>query len=236
MLRHIDYFNKAAPTYDDQASVQQKIGNQLISYLPALTADSRIIDLGCGTGLVTVQLAQHATYAEFTALDLAERLLLIAKQRLAPFGCKLQQADFNHFNTPTPYDLVFSNMALHWSNNFNHTLHIIKNLLAKHGSVAFSVPLQNTFIELKPYFAIHRFMRHDDILQNLLACDYRIRLAQQEIIEEKFTDTLSALRSLKYTGVNFCAQRPNKSLKRTTFPTTISKLTYHIGYYIIQHA
>lgn len=236
MRNHIDYFNRAALTYDQQSTAQQKIGRALLSCLKPLPQQARIIDLGCGTGLTTAELAKQQPYQEFIALDLADQLLIHAAKRLLPLGIRIHHADFDSLVTHAPYHLIFANMALQWSNNFDQTMRIIKSALSTEGQCAFSLPLTHTFTELKPYFAVHRFMQHETILANLVKLGYRVYATREEKIIEKFTDTLTALRSLKYTGVNFCAQRNTKSLKKMRFPDHITTLTYHVGFYVLQHA
>ncbi len=232
MLKHINYFNRAALTYDQQSNVQQKIGQQLIAYLNKTPIPARVIDLGCGTGIVTAKLAQYLPNSKLIALDLAEQLLAVATKRLTPFDIQIKQANFDLLIEHPFYDLVFSNMALHWSNNFNNILQTIKKILKPQGQIAFSIPLQHTFNELKPYFAVHRFMRHADIIAHLQDLNYQIEIEHQETLLETYTNTLATLRSLKYTGVNFCAQRTTKSLKKIHFPDSIQTLTYHVGFYV----
>ena len=80
-------FNKAANTYDDHSSTQQHAGKKLISLLlnDCRRAD-RMIDLGCGTGTTTEQLAKRIHYQHFHAIDIADQLLAKTECRLSAYG------------------------------------------------------------------------------------------------------------------------------------------------------
>src|SRR5258708_7745945 len=98
-------FNKAAESYDDYCHLQRQTGRQLITQVKEYHLDSsRMLDLGCGTGIVTRELAAAFTFDEFFAVDIADQLLLKALIQLHDFPVKVIEADFNkplalgHFN------------------------------------------------------------------------------------------------------------------------------------------
>src|SRR5262249_10579174 len=70
----------------------------------------RVLDLGCGTGHLTAQIA--AAGAEVLGLDSAPGML--AQAREAYRGLRFQQADARDFTLDAPVHAVFSNAALHW--------------------------------------------------------------------------------------------------------------------------
>jgi trans-aconitate 2-methyltransferase len=80
----------------------------------ALEAPRRIIDLGCGPGNSTAVLAARWPDAETSGLDSSEAMILAARrdapQRTWAVG------DIGTWKAPeeAPFDLVFSNAALHW--------------------------------------------------------------------------------------------------------------------------
>jgi trans-aconitate 2-methyltransferase len=76
----------------------------------ALLAGERILDLGCGTGHLTNQIA--ATGAEVIGLDRSQSMIEEAR-RLYP-NLRFEIADATNFHFDQPFDAVFSNAAIHW--------------------------------------------------------------------------------------------------------------------------
>lgn len=228
-------FNRAAKSYNDHCQLQQTIGEHLLRLLPPAHSDApRMIDLGCGTGLITEKLASTYCYSEFHALDFAESLLQKARERLSQHEIILHHADFNCLpESDLPFDIIFSNMALHWSVDMFATLKSLIASLSDQGVIAFSIPLTGTFAELKNHFAINPFYDTATIAKHLYACGYEITAYQAEKIVRGFEDTRSALKSIKQVGANATRSASKTFLSKTRLKQiNIHTLTYHIGYFI----
>ena len=95
--------------YDDRHSfVWKKVGD-LIDLLDPRPGE-RILDLGCGTGHLTSQIAQRG--AEVIGLDGSASMIAQARQNYPKL--KFVLADARTFTFDQPFDAVFSNAALHW--------------------------------------------------------------------------------------------------------------------------
>ena len=70
----------------------------------------RILDLGCGTGQLTAEIA--ATGAEVIGLDSSESAIAQCLQNYPQIEFRV--ADAANFSCKQPFDAVFSNAALHW--------------------------------------------------------------------------------------------------------------------------
>jgi tRNA (cmo5U34)-methyltransferase len=99
---------KVIPKYDEMLTV-------LISCIaPQDGHRMRAIDLGCGTGAVSKRLLDKFPKTELTCLDMTERMLDLAKQRLSAQGdVRYVLSDFDHFEFDGPYDVIISSLALH---------------------------------------------------------------------------------------------------------------------------
>ncbi len=95
--------------YDDRHAFVWKTSADLIDLL-APQPGERILDLGCGTGHLTAQLAARGV--EVTGLD--SSLSMIAQARQNYPKVKFTVADARDFRFPEPFDAVMSNAALHW--------------------------------------------------------------------------------------------------------------------------
>jgi len=95
--------------YDDRHSfVWKKVGD-LIDLL-APRPGQRILDLGCGTGHLTAQIAARG--AVTTGLDASVSMIAQARQNYPKL--KFVLGDASEFRFDDPFDAVFSNAALHW--------------------------------------------------------------------------------------------------------------------------
>jgi malonyl-CoA O-methyltransferase len=76
-------FNRHSASYDRYAQVQLVMARQLLDRLAAAgAAPQSILELGCGTGLLTELLARRFPDTPIAAIDLAERMLQAAQARL----------------------------------------------------------------------------------------------------------------------------------------------------------
>lgn len=80
--------------------------------LPLLNpqAGERVLDLGCGTGRLTSEIA--ATGASTLGVDSSPEMIGQARQNYPKL--KFQLADARSLQVDEPFDAVFSNAALHW--------------------------------------------------------------------------------------------------------------------------
>lgn len=95
--------------YDSKHSFVWKYGEELIELL-APRPGERILDLGCGTGHLTSQLALAG--ASVVGLDHSPAMIEQARRNYPDLQFVL--GDAAHFGFAEPFDGVFSNAALHW--------------------------------------------------------------------------------------------------------------------------
>jgi trans-aconitate methyltransferase len=73
----------------------------------------RILDIGCGTGQLTAEIARSG--AQVTGLDGSQEMLSGARKNYP--GIEFVSGDAAAFHFPAPFDAVFSNAVLHWVKN-----------------------------------------------------------------------------------------------------------------------
>ncbi len=114
--------------YDDRHSfVWKKVGDLLGLLDPK--AGERVLDLGCGTGHLTVQIAERG--AAVIGLDSSMSMVAQARQNYPKL--KFALADARAFQFPEPFDAVFSNAALHWVPEAGRVLDCIARALKPGG-------------------------------------------------------------------------------------------------------
>ncbi len=102
--------------YAAHSSVQQAWARELIARLD-LRGDERILDVGCGDGKVTAELARAVPRGSVTGVDSSAAMIAFARKTFPESsGCPLrfQVADARELRFHEPFDLLFSNAALHW--------------------------------------------------------------------------------------------------------------------------
>ena len=78
-----------ARTYDRVADPMTRWGAAVLDRLP-LEGDERVLDAGCGSGRVTELLARRLPRGRVVALDGSPSMIEAAKDRLAPFGDRIE--------------------------------------------------------------------------------------------------------------------------------------------------
>jgi len=103
-------------------------------------APARVADLGCGTGDLTLALAERWPGAEILGVDSSPVMLAEAQTKHAAARVRFHQADLARIELPGPADVLFSNAALHWLDDHAALLVHLAFLLAPGGTLAFQVP------------------------------------------------------------------------------------------------
>jgi trans-aconitate 2-methyltransferase len=99
--------------------------------------DMRIVDLGCGTGELTRELHEQLGASETIGIDSSESML----QKATPSATlHFQRGDIESFTSDRPFDLVFSNAALHWIPDHERLFTRLMSLLAPNGQLALQMP------------------------------------------------------------------------------------------------
>jgi trans-aconitate methyltransferase len=95
--------------YDSKHSFVTHFGGDLLPLLDPQPGD-RILDLGCGTGHLSAQIA--ASGAAVVGIDHSPDM--IAQAQATYPDLTFIEADAANFTFEQPFDAVFSNAALHW--------------------------------------------------------------------------------------------------------------------------
>ncbi len=96
-----------------QASAHQKEwGARLIAELD-LRGDEHILDLGCGDGALTSQLAELVPRGRVVGVDASQGMIDVARAR-ATGNLSFVLMDISDWTLADRFDLIFSNATLHW--------------------------------------------------------------------------------------------------------------------------
>lgn len=103
------------------------------------SAPETVVDLGCGTGDVTRAMAERWPAADVLGLDHSEEML--ANARTVPSRVRFEQAEIGDWRPARPYDVIFSNAALHWLPHHEQLFPRLLDALAPGGTLAVQMPL-----------------------------------------------------------------------------------------------
>jgi trans-aconitate methyltransferase len=98
-----------ASLYDQKHAFVFNYGESLLNIL-APQAGEHILDIGCGTGHLTAQIA--ASGAKTIGVDKSASMVATAQQKYPEIDFRVMDATQLSFDTP--FDALFSNAALHW--------------------------------------------------------------------------------------------------------------------------
>lgn len=122
--------------YEKASSHQKEWGSQLIRELD-LKGDERILDMGCGDGALTAQLALRVPQGFVIGLDASAGMIHTAAKHEAG-NLRFVQGDINALNYANEFDAIVSNATLHWITDHASMLQRAYRALRDDGVIRFS--------------------------------------------------------------------------------------------------
>lgn len=122
--------------YRNASSHQKEWGSRIISELP-LTGKETILDLGCGDGVLTEQLARRVPHGRVVGVDTSWNMIKTARE-LQRDNLTFRRMDINYLNVEDVFDVVFSNAALQWVKDHRRLLRIVYHSLKPGGFARFN--------------------------------------------------------------------------------------------------
>lgn len=119
--------------YEKASSFQKEWGAKLIAEL-ALKGDESVLDLGCGDGGLTAQLAELVPNGEVVGLDASEGMIVAARMKERE-NLSFRRLDIDDLDYVDRFDVVFSNASLHWVKDHKRLLENIGRSLREGGRV-----------------------------------------------------------------------------------------------------
>jgi trans-aconitate methyltransferase len=120
-----------ASAYDSKHSFVWKYGKEVLELLSPREGE-RILDLGCGTGHLTSQIAASGA----TVIGLDKSPAMIERARTLYPDLRFEAADATSFRFDEPFDAVFSNAAIHWMKDQDGVADSIRRALKPGGRFA----------------------------------------------------------------------------------------------------
>jgi malonyl-CoA O-methyltransferase len=194
-------FNNAAQTYDQAAEMQVTAAQKLVAWAAqGLIEPKTILDIGCGTGLVSEELYRLWPQASITALDAAPAMIDEVRRKMPQVTAIV--GDALTYQPPHKFDAIFSSMLLHWLPDPRAALQTWRRWLNPGGHLFVALPVEGSFQEWRDLCRAHGLQ---DKLWPLPHVDFADDLAERhqiEKIEIIYPTAADFVRSLKKTGAN----------------------------------
>ena len=152
-----------AAEYAANSAVQHSWARELIAKLK-LRGDEHILDVGCGDGKVTAELARAVPRGSVLGVDASAEMIGFAQKTFLKSrnsNLKFQIADARKISTKTKFDLVFSNAALHWVDDHEKFLRGAASVLKTGGRLVVSCGgkgnAHDVFLALRPEMRLKRW-------------------------------------------------------------------------------
>lgn len=228
-------FDRVAKSYDRAAILQKEVLSRLLQRLDYIHYQPRsVIDIGCGTGQGVAGLRKKYPRSKIVGLDLSFSMLQQSKKQYGFLRKKhVVNADMEQMPfADGSFDMLFSNLALHWANDLGATLNEFARIGRRGCLLMFSTfgpdtlkELRASWIEIDHNPHVHQFIDMHDIGDALMLSGFSQPVVDTEYIRLEYQQFQQVFKDLKNTG----ASNADKSRSRGLM--TPAKFRRLEGYY-----
>jgi trans-aconitate 2-methyltransferase len=124
-----------ASSYHQQSTLQETLANEQLQRL-TLEGSERVLDLGCGDGKITAEIAQRLPRGSVLGVDPSRNMIAFATSNFGPTvqpNLRFEVADARSLPYRSEFDLLVSFNALHWVPDQDAALRSIHGALKPSG-------------------------------------------------------------------------------------------------------
>ncbi len=241
-------FSQSASRYNQAAELQKlwakKVANSATSYI---NNDSYILDLGCGTSMISQHIKQNS--ANFFECDISFEMLQQKRDKKSfQIQCDFENLPF----CDNSFDVLVSSFALQWLSSFQNNFIKISQLLKNKGSFIFCLPTSESLKELVIAnketccsFYFHPLPTLNEVETAIESTNLQIIEKKVELIKFEFDNALQAIKSIKEIGANYSDQKSiinktqlrnfdNFCLKNFAGVSKSFALSWEVSFFIVQ--
>lgn len=189
-------FGQKADQYDRCAPLQKEIAEKLVGLLPDLERPD-VLEVGCGTGLLTAPLFQKYKDGKFHITDIAPEMVSACAEKFLEEG----RGVFEVMNGANPclerqYDVIVSSMALQWFTSPLESLKTLQKYLKPGGALYYATIGNESFQEWRS------ITQEMDVPSGLLRVPEWAGVFEEEKIEVDYGSARGFLKALKAIGAH----------------------------------
>lgn len=198
-------FRRSRVSYNDNARVQKMVVDRMVPMILSSVerVPEKILEIGCGTGLLTSQLQRTFPSDGLYLNDLVEELCYhAATVNHVPLK-HCFPGDVEKLFLPLSFDLIASASTFQWFTTPEETFKKLSKRLEQRGVLVFSTFGKFNLREIRLTTGGGLDYRNKEELEKMLKPYFEIELIEEEFHMLEFDTPLAVLQHLKKTGVRF---------------------------------
>ena len=200
-------FDQGADCYDKHSSIQKEISKNLLDLffneLKQNKEEFSLLELGCGTGFCSKKISENVSLTRIHLLDISNKMIKQSKIRFKNQNVFFFKNDFDFFDNFENYNLIVSNMSLHWSKDFLRLIKKILNSIRKDSILLLSFPNSRSFNNLKTkHYKLINDFPNEEKMEELLKNRKFYFTMKRMIHELEYRNIILFFQSLKKIGAN----------------------------------
>jgi len=202
-----DSFDQGADCYDKHSIIQKEISKNLLDLFFNELKENKegfsLLELGCGTGSCSKKISENLSLTRIHLLDISKKMIEQSKVRFRNQNVFFFKNDFDFFDNFENYNLIVSNMSLHWSKDFLKLIKKILNSIRKNSILLISFPNSRSFNNLKTkHHKLINDFPNEKKMEELLN-DKKFYFSIKRMIHElEYRNIILFFQSLKKIGAN----------------------------------
>lgn len=197
-------FRRSVDTYEDNAVVQKLIVGKLCRIFQENTGTvfGKVLEIGCGTGLLTSAIQRFIGGNEFFINDLVDEMCRKTANRCDIPATHCLSGDIEAFQLTDKYGLIISSSTFQWLARPAVTFKKLSDHLLPGGYLVFSTFGTDNLKEIREITG--RGLEYHPVkeMRALLSPYFEILHTEEEFHTLDFPTPVEVLRHIKYTGVS----------------------------------